>query len=233
MKKFMWLYMLIFLAATSNWAMEDDETDQQVTKMTISEEFNPDLYIVTRKDWGAQPATKGLEFHTQYLRYEVPTNFIFGHTVTKLGNSIQTLQAIQKTHMDEFKFSDIAYNCCLDEEGYCYECRDPKIVPSILKGHNAGSYAIGVIGCYGKDDKKEPHLEVTELTQEAAYRLGKQLGRIAHKLGFVELIRMVNVFGMSELESTKYPDSPGKNFMAYLDYIVKIANQQLDESEIK
>lgn len=143
---------------------------------------------------------------------------ITGHTVTKESNAIETLRAIQKYHMDDKKWADIAYNFCLDEDGNGYRCRTIDQAPAILPGHNIGSCGVGLIGRFDEN----------EVTETMARKWGKRFGEIAFECGFEKLVRQENIFGMSE-RSSNYPVSPGVHFMEKFDFIVEIANERLTE----
>lgn len=189
-------------------------------------DFDPLQHVCDRQGWGAKPAKNDLELRTTY---DCPkaSKIVIGHTVhkvTRSSDSKEIMRSIQVAHMGQgFNFDDIAYNCCLDQEGECFECRPYDKVPSLLKGHNADGCAVGLIGRF------DEHEDSQIITDEMVKRFGKQLGRIAYeKLGFSSLERNKNIFAMSEL-SDRYPLSPGKRFMDRFDEIVKIANQEIEK----
>jgi hypothetical protein len=176
--------------------------------------------MLKRRDWNAKEAKSDLTKQSDSVG-----KIIIGHTVTDLDDSKKTILSIQTTHMDSYGFSDIAYNFCLDTEGYCYECRDCQYAPALLKGHNLGSCGIGVIGDYRVLEQKD--IKARTVSKEVAIAWGKHIGKIAHSFGIKKLTRLENIFGQCELDAQKYPDSPGQSFMEKFDLIVKTANQEL------
>src|SRR5580704_10029422 len=76
--------------------------------------FEPYEMTLERAEWGAkEPKWSELESQKKVTR------FIIGHTVTKLGSPILTLQAIQDDHIE--KWANIAYTACLDPDGRRYK----------------------------------------------------------------------------------------------------------------
>lgn len=172
-----------------------------------------------RKDWNAREPKPDLTKQSESV-----VRIIIGHTVTDLDNSILTIQSIQRTHMDDYGWSDIGYNFCLDEKD-CYECRDCKYAPALLQGYNLGSCGIGVIGDYRVLDDQST--KTRKVSQETAIAWGKHIGKIAHELGIKKLVRGENIFGQCEKNPHKYPVSPGQSFMENFDFIVEKANEKI------
>src|SRR5262245_43288520 len=80
--------------------------------------FDPADQVIKRSEWGAIAADENCESIANY-GHKYPVRFIFD-IIPSQADTVITLQALQNIHMDkggEHKLSDIAYNCCFDQDG--------------------------------------------------------------------------------------------------------------------
>lgn len=183
--------------------------------------------VIQRDGWGARaPVASKLDKHKGPV-----SRIIVGHTVTCLKHddgtidSAGTLRRIQSNHMDNEGWADIGYNCCLSPvKGVRYNCRPLDIQPSIIRGQNTLSCAVGLINRYDNHD------DAGIITDDLVNIWGKQFAGIAFELGFTELVpgKDGNIVTMMELKPEQYPVSPGIRFMARYAEIIKVANEELN-----
>lgn len=210
MKKF------IFLASIIMFSL-------QLFSMDDGADFQPDDKVISADSWGSKPRMDKHDLQKDKGFPDGAYRIIIGHTVTDLGDSAKTVKHFQTAALGASSGSaDGPYHFCLDKDGFCFEMRPLDVLPAILGGQNAGSCGVGLVGNF--------HENV--VTQEMAKRFGKHLGRIAHLMKLEKLKRNVNIFAMSEL-SSRFPISPGENFMKQFDYIVEIANRELARRQTK
>jgi hypothetical protein len=180
-------------------------------------DFNPEKHIYSRAYWGAEDP--GYNLHVQPIKKMI----IIASTVDSnlAEDQCDLMRTMQKSHKESY-LGDIKYHFCIDKKGNCYEGRSFKYYPALIREYNEVACAIGIIGTY--EDASQA------LTDEDAWRIGKQLGRIAYySLEWKELVHEKNVFGMSELEPIRYPVSPGQFFLEKVPVILKAANGYLAE----
>lgn len=217
MKKISVFMFMVFLSLTGC----HDGPKQEPIKKSLKQKGEPKIF--TREEWGAKPANLDeYEPHEKYGKSKID-RIIIGHTVTDLGEPAATLRAVQLEHMSgEKPFADISYHRCFDTDGNAYACRPFKIVPSLLKGSNPGSCALGLIGRFDEQGR--------DLSDDTVELWAKALGTLAFELEFPKLLRGQNgnVFGMSELAPDRFPISPGHKFLVKFDLIIEKANGYLD-----
>lgn len=181
-----------------------------------------EIKFYSRQDWGAQPAGPNLYTHKDRgFKHELPKTIILEHTVIDLGDSIKTLQYIQRTQMDVhgfFKYSDIAFNLYIDTSGNEFEGRAKEIIPIVYPGKNLGNYVVGFIGRF--DD----HQDAREVDKSMVIKWGKSLGKLAFDLEFGSLAINKNVFTICQLVKNA---NPRKKIFDKLHLIIYIANQHL------
>ncbi|KAL3831962.1 hypothetical protein ACJMK2_023782 [Sinanodonta woodiana] len=102
--------------------------------------------IVSRSDWGALPPKS-----VSYLKPPVGLAFIH-HTETRpckgLESCSKILREIQKYHMRDKGWTDIAYSFLVGEDGNAYEGRGWDRIGSHTKGYNDRSLGFAFIGNY-------------------------------------------------------------------------------------
>ncbi|XP_028857234.1 peptidoglycan recognition protein 5 [Denticeps clupeoides] len=120
--------------------MEDAGGDGEVT-------------LVSRAQWGARdpqtresvkgPVSKVIVHHTALSRCETPQA------------SVAQLRSIQRVHMEERRFHDVAYNFLVGGDGVVYEGRGWGAVGAHTMGHNVDSVGIAVMGNF-KNESASP-----------------------------------------------------------------------------
>jgi hypothetical protein len=129
------------------------------------------MQYVTRAGWGARSpkATKTIpDTSTIYIH----------HSVTAGTGGDAEVRGIQRFHMDERGWADIAYNWLVDDNGTIWEGRGWHVQGGATKGRNRTSIAI----CYlGNADKLAPSIgakhSINTLIAEATEMMGVQTVR--------------------------------------------------------
>jgi N-acetylmuramoyl-L-alanine amidase len=154
--------------------------------------------IVSRKEWKARTARKSTA-----MARPVAKVFIH-HTETKncstLASCSAVVRSIQNYHMDEKKWSDIAYNFLVGEDGNVYEGRGWKIVGSHCTGWNTRAYGIAFIGKFTKT-----------LPKVAALNAAKAL--IACGVKLKNISSNYTLHGHRDAKSTDCPGDPLYNLI--------------------
>jgi hypothetical protein len=211
---------------------------------TLPANFRP--AHVSRDGWHAHPARDDVTKETKHR-----VRFILSHSVSLAEGGIEAEKMaahnIQHNHMElkEPKWDDIGYHFMVGPSGAILEGRDLAAAASCYSGMNYGSVCAAFLGCFD-DVGCNP---VSEVTEEMLYAMGVGIADRAFALGITELKRhgcpnveenekpvCAEVKGFSEL-GDRFPYAPGSRIMlkdangiAPIDYVVEIAQQELDDS---
>lgn len=118
------------------------------------------MRIVSRKDWGARPP-KARTSHTLTASARLFFHWSAGQgrDITSKAKQAMAMRAIQRLHMDERGWSDIAYSYVvfqpygLLKRVRIFEARSFGYVPAAQEGHNTGNGAVCVVMAPGESLK--------------------------------------------------------------------------------
>lgn len=102
------------------------------------------MKIITRARWGARPPKTRIT--TVWGRR---TEFVVHHTE---GPTTQTLASIQDFHMDVRRWSDIAYNFLVTQDGQIWEGRGWLTIGAHATGHNTSGIGVAYVGTNSPSD---------------------------------------------------------------------------------
>ncbi|XP_011496064.1 PREDICTED: uncharacterized protein LOC105360762 [Ceratosolen solmsi marchali] len=141
-----------------------DNSNHQIIKLRPDEisaanEFtrNPkDLHIITRTDWGAQPATDS----PRQLKVQPATFAIISHTATQScyneAKCILNVRVIQTFHIEAKGWLDVGYNFLVGGDGNVYEGRGWDAAGAHTHNYNNRSIGIAFVGDFSyKSPPKE------------------------------------------------------------------------------
>ena len=96
------------------------------------------MKLITRTQWGARASVSRIA--TVWSRR---TEFVVHHSE---GPTTQSVRSIQDFHMDVRKWSDIAYNFLVRDDGTIFEGRGWLVVGAHAKSHNTSGIGVCYIG---------------------------------------------------------------------------------------
>jgi hypothetical protein len=102
------------------------------------------MNVFSRDDWGALPPRNVTRLDPAKV-----TKFIVHHTTGNhetRNDSVSWVRAIQRTHINDRKWSDIAYNFLVDKYGYIYVGRGWDTSGAHTAGHNSTSIGVAFLG---------------------------------------------------------------------------------------
>ena len=143
--------------------------------------------LVTRWEWGAQPATK-----SAYTLRDTPVPYvIISHTVTNFCftrvECVLSVREIQDFHITVRQWNDIGYNFLVGGDGLIYEGRGWDVTGAHTKNHNHHSIGISFIGHFEQTSPTVGQLQAAKRLIQAGFKAGK-LSRDYKVLGHRQLV---------------------------------------------
>jgi hypothetical protein len=113
--------------------------------------------VILREEWGAKPSSKRLGALGKPI--SIVVHHAAGYATSETASGIKSLQAIQKLHQEERKWSDIGYHLIIDGAGAVYEGRPVKsgswvtgsavlALGSHVLRNNKGRIGVCLLGCF-------------------------------------------------------------------------------------
>jgi hypothetical protein len=184
---------------------------------------------VPREDWCARAPKQGID---EWKRdWNV---FAIHHTAGTNQSSTQTVRGIQNFHMDERRWSDIAYHFLIGNDGKIYEGRSLLFQGADVKGHNDYTIGLVALGCYDSSACGTSSTgKMAHVTTPLLDSFGKLTGLLAYlERSHVQTLSRQNVDGHREFQGASTV-CPGNLIMNKLDDIIAIAEatrQRLPET---
>jgi murein L,D-transpeptidase YcbB/YkuD len=101
------------------------------------------MQLISRKEWNAKPATG--------KRIPLPVKELWLHHSASPDTGARAVRAIQKFHMQQRGWSDIAYTWIYSpSQRAFYEGRGPGVLGAHTKGHNTIGHGLCVLGNYDR-----------------------------------------------------------------------------------
>lgn len=196
-------------------------TEEPIPTPQPTSTTDPAPPIVSREAWGARPVNhdaineKGIASAANplgWMVYDGDLSNIYRTVAIHHSYPVRqdggTMNEIQRLHLDENKWADIAYHYGVDAKGTIYAGRDIHVRGASVAGYNTGTIGVVAIGDFQWDIP-------TEVQLEAIQALVVWLTRAYH---------LTHLAGHSEFN----PDTicPGPNLRPRLDALAKAAGLQ-------
>lgn len=135
------------------------------------------LTKVSRAAWGASAPRS-----TQTLDPSRVSRLFVHHTTGAQRPDVAAwVRSIQRFHLYDRRWSDIAYSWLVDRDGYAYEGRGWYRVGAHTKGFNSTAVAVAYLGDGGGPVPAAALRTIRELADEADREFGRRLERLGHR----------------------------------------------------
>jgi N-acetylmuramoyl-L-alanine amidase len=111
------------------------------------------LRLMRRAQWGARDPVQPLQpFDNVPARYAIISHCVYTKRCRNTYECCMQVANIQRYHIDDRKFDDIAYNYLVSNDGIVYEGRGSDYISSTALGWNSVSIGIAYLGQYISGD---------------------------------------------------------------------------------